>query len=88
MHVWLTAFIADVRKVDDFFREKLAELINEFVEMQEKCLDKTRGMLYVKEQTEFSDEVEAWAISSKILGEYSVNVDGAPSVRSLLFGEK
>ena len=49
MHVWLTAFINDVRKVDDFFKEKLAELINEFVEMQEKCLDKTRGMLYVKE---------------------------------------
>ncbi len=62
MLVWLKLFLHEVDKIDNFFQRKLREFIEEFIAMQQKCLDKTTGMLYVRDTSNFVDSVEAFEI--------------------------
>ena len=45
---------------------KLQEFIEEFRDMQKKCLDKTTGLLFATNKNKLDDQIEAFEIDAKL----------------------
>jgi hypothetical protein len=82
---WLKLFIAEVNRVNAFFEQKLSEIIEDFVVMQERCVMKNNELNLVIEEVKYRDQVEVFELNNKLTRTYALDISDGPKLADILF---
>lgn len=82
---WFALFFQEVGRINDFFEQKLSEIIEDFVVMQERCVMRNNEMNLVIQDAKHQDHIEVFELNNKLNRTYALDIKDGPKLKDLLF---